>query len=195
MKLRLLLKAWVLLLIFAASACRNMPSGNEGAIAVANPEPNEIVAQPTTVYLVRHAEKDISNPSDQDPGLTEAGVARAEALRSLLEGQKIGALYATKYKRTKDTLLPLAQARKLDVIEYDAHDFNGLESKILQEHKGEVVVVAGHSNTLLPLVEAFGARRPVPDIAERQYDYIFKVIVAPDGTATVEAENFGAKTE
>lgn len=182
-----------MLLLFAASACRNMPSGNEGAIAVANPESDEVITQPTTVYLVRHAEKDISNPSEQDPDLNAEGVARAEALRSYLEGQKVDALYATRYKRTKNTLLPLAEAHNLQIVEYDAHDFNGLESKILQEHQGGTIVVAGHSNTVLPIVEAFGAKRPVPDISDFQYDYIFKVTVAPDGTATVETNKYGAQ--
>lgn len=190
MSLRLLSYMWVLLLLFATVACRNVPSGNEGAIEIANADPDEITNQPTTVYLVRHAEKDISNPSDQDPGLTAEGEARAQALRTLLEGQKIDALYATKYKRTKNTLVPLAQARNLNVIEYEAHDFNGLENKILQQYPGGTVVVAGHSNTILPIVEALGAKRPVPDIPDSQYDYIFKVVVAPDGTATVAADKF-----
>ena len=191
MKLRVLLHVWALLLILGAAACRNMPSGNEGAIAVANPLPNEVNAQPTTVYLVRHAEKDISNPSDQDPGLTKEGEARAEALRAELEGQKIDALYATKYKRTQNTLKPMADARNMDIQLYEAHDFNGIGSKIKNEHAGKAVVIAGHSNTLLPMVEALGGKRPVSDISDSQYDYLFKVTVAPDGTATVETLRFG----
>ncbi|MBC5993452.1 SixA phosphatase family protein [Pontibacter cellulosilyticus] len=192
MKLTLLLRVWVLLLILGTAACRNMPTGNEGAVAIANAAPDEAVTQPTTVYLVRHAEKDISNPSDQDPGLTAEGEARAEALRSELEGLKIDALYATKYKRTQNTLKPMATARNLDVQIYEAHDFNGLGQKIKEQHAGKTVVVAGHSNTILPIVEALGGKRPISDISDSQYDYLFKVAVAPDGTATVETKKFGA---
>ena len=192
MKLTLLLRVWVLLLILGTAACRNMPTANEGAVAVANASPDEAVTQPTTVYLVRHAEKDISNPSDQDPGLTAEGVARAEALRTKLEGQKIDALYATKYKRTQNTLKPMADARNLQIQVYEAHDFNGLGKTLKAQHAGRTVVVAGHSNTVLPLIEALGAKRPVPDISDSQYDYLFKVAVAPDGTATVETMKFGA---
>lgn len=192
MKLRLLLHVWALLLVLGTAACRNMPSSNEGAVAVANAAPDEAITQPTTVYLVRHAEKDIANPSDQDPGLTAEGEARAEALRATLEGQKIDALYATKYKRTQNTLKPMANARNLDIQIYEAHDFNGMGSKIKNEHAGKAVVIAGHSNTILPMIEVLGAKRPVPDISDSQYDYLFKVSVGPDGAATVETMKFGA---
>lgn len=192
MKLQLHLRVWALLLILGTAACRNMPSANEGAVAIANQPADEVVMQPTTVYLVRHAEKDISNPADQDPGLTAEGEARAEALRAELEGQKIDALYATKYKRTQNTLKPMAASRNLEVITYEAHDFNGISNKIKTEHTGKTVVIAGHSNTILPLVEALGARRPVPDISDSQYDYLFKVTVAPDGVAEVETTKYGA---
>ncbi len=195
MSVRLLLHVWVLLLLVVASACRNMPSGNEGPLAVANPLPSEVSTQPTIVYLVRHAEKDISNASDQDPGLTPVGEARAEALRAELEGQKIDVLYATKYKRTQTTLQPMAAARNLDILVYDAYDFNGLKNQIREQYAGKTVVVAGHSNTLLPLVEAFGAKRPVSDISDSQYDYLFKLTVAPTGEVTVVTAHYGPSSK
>ena len=45
--------------------------------------------QTTTVYLVRHAERDAGN--DADPGLSAAGRARAEDLRALLAEKPIAA--------------------------------------------------------------------------------------------------------
>ena len=150
------------------------------------------VSAPVVVYLVRHAEKDTSDPKNEDPDLTPGGQERAEALRVLLEGQDVDALYATKYLRTKNTLKPLADDRQLEVRQYEAHDFNNLKQQILQNHLGETVVVAGHSNTILPIIEAFGVKRPVPEIPDNKYDHIFKMTVAPDGTATVEANQFGA---
>lgn len=189
MKKSLLQQISVFLLMLLAMACRQSPGGQEGNLAVVDPIDNN--AQPTVVYLVRHAEKDISNIDNQDPDLTPEGVARAEALRSLLEQQQVDALYATKYIRTKNTLMPLAEERKLEVQQYEAHDFNGLKERILQNHQGQTVVVAGHSNTLLPIVETFGAKRPVPNITEQEYDYLFKVTLTPNGTATVETDYFG----
>lgn len=194
MKLRLLLHIWAFLLIFSAVACRNMPASNEATTNNSESLADNEVKQPTTVYLVRHAEKDLSDPGDQDPALTPLGQERAEALRAELEGTKIDALYATKYKRTQNTLLPMSNARNLPIQIYEANDFTGLKSKIQEQHTGNTIVIAGHSNTLLPIVEALGAKRPVPEISDRQYDYLFKVIVAPDGSATVETEHFGASS-
>ncbi|GAB3820482.1 hypothetical protein GCM10028895_20720 [Pontibacter rugosus] len=156
---------------------------------VVNPADNN--GQPTVLYLVRHAEKDISDPSNENPGLTAEGTARAEALRSLLQEQEVDALYATKYTRTKSTLIPLAEVKNLEIRQYEAHDFNGLRDKVLQNDKGHTLVVAAHSNTLLPIIEAFGAKRPVSDISELEYDYLFKITIAADGTATVETSNYG----
>ncbi|MFD2245821.1 phosphoglycerate mutase family protein [Pontibacter ruber] len=188
MRLFYLLRLCLVLFVAGLVSCRTASSDKDGATAMANPA--EVAT--TTVYLVRHAEKDISDPANQDPDLTETGKARAEALRELLKGQEVNALYATKYIRTQNTLKPLADERKLDVIRYEAHDFIGLFEKIKQQHPGQVVVVAGHSNTILPLVEAFGAERPIPEIADNQYDYLFKVQLNGSDKATVEMSQFGS---
>ncbi|TPE43760.1 histidine phosphatase family protein [Pontibacter mangrovi] len=175
-----------------AVACRQTPAGQEGAVAVIDPVDTNNTT--TEVYLVRHAEKDISNPDNQDPDLSPAGTARAEALRTLLEGKQVDALFATKYIRTQHTLAPLAQERELEVITYEAHDFAHLKQQILEEHRGQTVVISGHSNTLLPMMETFGVKRPVPFISDNTYDYLFKLTLAPDGTATVETDHFGASS-
>jgi broad specificity phosphatase PhoE len=178
-----------LLLLFLAVAftsCRSSSGENELAA-----ETEEQVTEPTIVYLVRHAEKDISNPSDEDPDLTAGGKARAEALRTLLNGQDIHALYATKYMRTVNTLKPLAEERKLEIRKYEGHDFNGIKQRLLQEHRGQTVVVAGHSNTLLPMIEAFGAKRPVSDISDKTYDFVFKLTVDPENKTVVEVSQYG----
>lgn len=190
MKLSISLKLWLLLLIFSVAACRSNPVENEPVVAVSADA--KAASAPVVVYLVRHAEKEIADPNEQDPDLTPQGEARAEDLRALLEGQDVDALYATRYIRTINTLKPLADARQLEVRQYEAHDFNNLKQHILQNHRGETVVVAGHSNTLLPIIEAMGAKRPVPDIADNKYDYLFRLTVAPDGAATVETSQFGA---
>lgn len=195
MKVHLLLKLWLVLLVFGFSACHNTPVANEGAAAFADLTATDHAgAQPTVVYLVRHAEKDIADPNNQDPGLTNQGEARAEALLAELEGEPVAALYATKYLRTIHTLKPLAAARQLEIIPYAANDFNGLKEQILQNNAGKTVVVAAHSNTLLPLVQAFGTKPDVAFITEQQYDYLFKVTVAPDGTSRVETGRYGAES-
>ena len=166
---------------------------------MADPQPS-VIGKPardqkiktTTIYLVRHAEKVTTNPQDKDPGLTPEGFKRAEDLKQFLKNEEIDAFFTTPYKRNQLTLLPVAQGRKVQV--YDAHDFENLKERIMQHYKGKTVLVVGHSNTLLPLIEAFGGKKPMTEITENQYDNIFKIKVSPQGNVQVEAQKFGAQS-
>lgn len=186
MNLLLRFQFFLLLLCLVFAGCRSSANEKDAATATTN-----AASGATTVYIVRHAEKETADPKNEDPDLTTAGRIRAEALRALLRDEKIDALYATKYIRTQNTLKPLADERKLEIAQYSAHDFNGLKNKLLKEHPGRTVVVAGHSNTLLPLIEAFGAKKPLNDISESEYFYLFKVVVDEEKNATVETSRFG----
>src|SRR5207248_3230286 len=62
----------------------------------------------TTVILVRHAEK-AAVPAD-DPGLTDAGQARAQALMAIARDAGVDAIITTQFKRTKETARPAAEA-------------------------------------------------------------------------------------
>src|SRR5436305_14136385 len=59
----------------------------------------------TTILIVRHAEKQVN--AGDDPHLSEAGVARAEALATVAEHANVGAVYVTQFQRTKETAAPL----------------------------------------------------------------------------------------
>ncbi|HUQ19922.1 MAG TPA: histidine phosphatase family protein, partial [Gemmatimonadaceae bacterium] len=73
------------------------------------PEPEPVpVEGSTTVYLVRHAEKEISNPNDADPDISSIGRDRAKALASRLGASGVTTIIATQFKRTQETAQPLA---------------------------------------------------------------------------------------
>jgi 2,3-bisphosphoglycerate-dependent phosphoglycerate mutase len=144
----------------------------------------------TTIFLVRHAEKVTANPADEDPDLTAAGVKRARDLQQYLAGTPVDAFFSTRYKRSQRTLSYLAKGQPVQF--YDAHDYEALRARVLGDFRGKTVVVVGHSNTLLPLIEAFGAKRPLKLIADHQYDHIFKLQVSPQGKASVQAFRYGA---
>ncbi len=145
------------------------------------------------MYLVRHAEKAPSSGAmTDDPDLSEAGLKRTEALKTQLASAPIAAFFATKYKRTQQTLAPLASAKKQTVQLYEVKDNAALVQKIKQEYPGKTVVVAGHSNTLLPLVEAFGGTKPFAEIADHQYDYLFKVTLQEGKAPLVDVQKYGA---
>jgi phosphohistidine phosphatase SixA len=148
----------------------------------------------TVVYVVRHAEKAASGGTmmTDDPELSEAGQKRAEVLRDKLKNEPIMALLATKYKRTQQTLQPLAQAKGLTVQTYNPSDFLGLAKNIKENYAGKTLVVAGHSNTVLFVLEALGGKKPFSEVADHQYDYLFKVTLR-DGIATqVDVQQYGA---
>jgi hypothetical protein len=78
-------------------------------------------AQPTIVYLVRHAEKVTTDPHAKDPDLTAAGYARAEALKQYFENIPVDAFFTSPYTRTRKTLEPLAAGH--EIITYDTHNY------------------------------------------------------------------------
>ena len=61
-----------------------------------------------TVILVRHAEKQIVPPENKDPDLSAAGLDRANEIQRMFGGAGIAGVYATQYKRTQQTVKPLA---------------------------------------------------------------------------------------
>ncbi|MBO0359004.1 histidine phosphatase family protein [Hymenobacter sp. BT186] len=148
----------------------------------------------TTIYIVRHAEKDLM-PNLADPPLTPAGQQRALALRdSLLRRRPLSAIFSTATTRTRATAEPLAQALNLTIQNYDAKQLPALVARIRRDYTGEKVLVIGHSNTILETVQAFGAARPVPTIGDDEYDYLLEVRMAKDSTLvpTAVARRYGS---
>lgn len=129
--------------------------------------------QSTRIWIVRHGEKNLEDPTAKDPELTVAGKERAVALSKYLKGKKISALFSTDYKRTKETLAPLAARMKLPVKLYNSKDNKALADTILTHYKGKNVVICGHSNRILGIIAAFGGSSSVKEISEEEYSYIF----------------------
>jgi phosphohistidine phosphatase SixA len=150
-------------------------------------------AQTTTIFLVRHAEKITTDPNNKNPQLTEGGEKRALFLAKKLRKQRVSAIYTTDFERTKLTAKPLAEQQKITINSYDAKQLKSLASTILKENLGKKIVVVGHSNTVLETIEALGGKRPIPEITDQAYDYLFTVKVAPDGKVDVKVEHYGEK--
>jgi broad specificity phosphatase PhoE len=103
----------------------------------------------TTVILVRHAEKMMDGSSD--PDLTESGRNRAVLLADLLSKAKIDAIYSTHYKRTENTVMPLAQRHGLIIQNYDGGKMPEVDA-MLVKHQGGTILICGHSNTIPAIV-------------------------------------------
>jgi 2,3-bisphosphoglycerate-dependent phosphoglycerate mutase len=137
----------------------------------------------TTFILIRHAEKGDDSPSD--PSLSVAGQDRAAKLRDMLSGTSIDAILSTPYKRTQQTVRPLAGIKFLGITDYDAQDPE-VVSKLAKQYKGKTVVVSGHSNTTPFFVNQL-AGTDLEQLDEQEYDKIFVVTFSRlgDGKVTV----------
>lgn len=145
------------------------------------------------VWIVRHAEKDTTDKQDRDPDLSAAGAERAEALKKELKGQKIDSIFSTDYKRTKLTGFPLADITGISIKTYNPANAKDLVKSLKENAAGKKVLIIGHSNTVLELIEAFGAKRPIPSVSDNEYDYLFSLSVKGD-KVDVKASKYGAKS-
>ncbi len=147
----------------------------------------------TTIIFVRHAEK-AALPAD-DPPLSPAGRRRvAELTRQLVDADVVAgvdALYASPYRRTLETAEPLANRLGLAVQQYDPTDNKAVLARILKDHKGKIILVVGHSNTLGSLIADLGASKKVPPIAENEYDNIYIVSIPWFGKTKTIRLRFG----
>lgn len=141
-----------------------------------------------TVVLVRHAEKAADQGSD--PSLTEAGKQRAEALASVLHDFSADVFYASQYKRTQETLQPLAtqQGKNITIkpIQGKLDDFaNALKTEMLQDHCGKNVVIAGHSNTIPALIQAW-CNQSAP-IQDSEHHHLFVATLKNNNCSLIRA--------
>ena len=127
-----------------------------------------------TLYLVRHAEK-AATPAN-DPPLTAAGQARAQALRDSLRNKEIGVIYSTSTLRTRSTAEPLSQAIGVPVKPYGT-DTLWEVARYLTKLRQTNVLVVGHSNTLLPLLDQLPVTHQKKEIPDSDYDNLFVVTI------------------
>ena len=149
-------------------------------------------ASPTVFLIVRHAEK----LGGSDPGLTDAGQARAAALADALADADIDLIVSSQFRRTHDTAAPLAARLGMDVEtrDLDPSDAAGSSAAIALElaasHPGQTILMVGHSNTIPHIASALTGI-PMEDLDERDYDNLF-IVVREGSTGQLIRTRFGA---
>ena len=156
--------------------------------------------KPTTVILVRHAEKE-AEPK-QDPPLSKAGVVRAQELARMLSTANVKAIYTSQFVRTKQTAEPLSAKTGVSatVLTLKPNPANlrliaeestaELVNKILQR-PGDTALVIGHSNWIPDVIKMLGGD-VVPTIDEQKFDDLFVVTIYGKGKAKVVQMKYGA---
>lgn len=147
----------------------------------------------TTIIFVRHSEKELN--AGDDPGLSAAGWRRtAELTRQLVDADVVAgidAIYATSFRRAQETGKPLAEALNLPINSYDEADRESVLETILSNHKGKIILVIGHSDTLPELIANLGASKKVPPINEFEYDNIYIISIPWFGKTKTIRLRFG----
>ena len=137
-------------------------------------------ASTTTVFVMRHAEKLTSNPQDKDPPLAPAGEARALELVQHFgrapKGQGLDAIIVSEFRRTQDTVRPLANPLGIPVIVVPADDPAGAAKRALAENRGGRVLIVGHSDSVPEIVEELSGVEVGP-MSETDYGIIYIVAV------------------
>jgi broad specificity phosphatase PhoE len=133
----------------------------------------------TTVILIRHAEK---MNSSADPDLSPAGEERAKSLTHVLWKAGVTGVYATSCKRSLQTVGPLADSLRLAVTQYG----QDVVDEIMADHRGDVVLVASHSQSAEEIIRLFGGGS-VPAIGD-EYDNMFILSRTDDQTQVVDLQ-------
>lgn len=127
-----------------------------------------------TVVLLRHAEKDLTDPDAPNPDLTAAGKQRAEKLIGIVNRYQPDAIYSSDYTRTRETARPLARRNRAMTLVYDPRSLEQMRDLILSG-KYKRVVVVGHNNTTPALVNMLIGQEKYEKLPETEYGKIWIV--------------------
>ena len=164
--------ACVIALLWFATGCTTAPSRTAAV----------------TFVVVRHAEKATDDP--RDPSLSTAGMARAQALATLIPDGPVVAAYATRYRRTQLTAEPTARAAGINVTTYDADlPAEAVARQLRDTHAHGTVLVVGHSNTAPGIAAALCACE-VPPMADDAFNIIHRIDIHPGDAPVLRSSTY-----
>ena len=150
-----------------------------------------VSASTTTIIVMRHGEK-AALPVD-DPALSPAGEARAQALAKILGEApaefRIQGIFVSEFRRTQDTVRPLANRLGVAVIVVPAADISLVAKRARGEYRGGHVLIVGHSNTVPEIVEKLSGHK-IAAMAESEYGVVYVVALPRFSRASVTRLDF-----
>ena len=133
----------------------------------------------TTIIFVRHAEESSLNEGESSL-TTEGEIRSAELARQLVDADVIAgvdAIYSTSFQYSKQTAFPISKALNIPIEIYDINDTELIIEDIIKQHKGKIILVVGHNNTIPLMIGNMGASKDVPKIEDNEYDNIYLVSI------------------
>ena len=150
------------------------------------------LAQPSTVILVRHAER-AAEPR-ADPLLTAEGQQRALDLAAALSGANVSSIITTHLQRTQLTAKPLGDAIGQTPIVVRAGGpghADSVAAAVMRRPAGDVVLVVGHSNTVPAIIAALGGPK-MPDLCDGQYSNLYVMELKAGAAPRLIKAKYGA---
>jgi phosphohistidine phosphatase SixA len=132
----------------------------------------------STYYFIRHAEKDRSDASNQNPHLIEKGKQRAEHWKNVFKNIKFDAIYSTEYHRTIETAQPTALKNNIEITLYNPKEIDVQE--FLNNTKGQSVLVVGHSNSTPKFVNSILSKEKYEHIDDSNNANLYIVTISGD---------------
>jgi phosphohistidine phosphatase SixA len=156
------------ILLFAVSVI-----GIHGCAAGPKAESGQNLGSARHFFLVRHTEREWDG---EDPQLTPAGEARAQALAATLRDAGVTAIITTQWRRTRDTAKQLANLLRITPEVVPVYEGKAVENiqevaAAVRRHKDETVLIVGHI-TVTGVIAALGGPR-LPTICENVFSDLF----------------------
>ena len=126
-------------------------------------------------FLIRHAEKDRTDPENKNPNLNEKGKSRALNWVEIFKNVEFDKIYSTNYYRTLETVMPISKIIKKEILIYSPSKIN--YDKFLSDNNNNKVLVVGHSNTIPGFVNGLIKKKLYDQIDDRNNSnlYIVKI--------------------
>lgn len=143
--------------------------------------------------LVRHAEKSATgSPADMakgDPDLSPEGRERAERFARIVKKYRPQEIFATDYKRTRQTAEPIAKLRRMEVQKYDPAKQPDLVEKIMAS-KTKRYLIVGHSNTTPALVNLLAKKDVFKQLPDPEYGVFWVIRIKKSVVKRIEVYPF-----
>lgn len=127
----------------------------------------------TNFFFIRHAEK--NHDGSKNPNLNTLGQQRALRYVAFFKDIKFDAIYSTNFKRTLNTIKPIAEKSNLKPVIYNPFVIDYATFKTL--HKNQTVLIVGHSNTTPSFANKILEKFVYNQMDENNYSNIYKITV------------------
>ena len=138
--------------------------------------PEGLAPSNTTYYLIRHAEKDRSDPLNKNPELNDKGFERAQFWGDYFKVKTLENFYTTDYMRTFQTMIPIVYPYKDKVKFYKPTD-SMFSKEFWKDTYGKNNIVVGHSNTTPQFVNQIIGVEKYKDIPDSINYRVYKVVI------------------